>query len=228
MLGAHLSRLAEDLILFGSSEFGFVRYSDAFSTGSSMMPQKRNPDALELARGSGSRMLGDLVALLGTIKGLPSGYNKDLQEDKRSLFDAVDGMALLLPAVTGSLGTLSFNRDRMKAAVTGSMMATDLADYLVRKRVTFREAHAAVGQLIQEAEGKGIEMADLPFASFKAACKAFEEDVLQEFSPDVSLSHRDVDGGTGPTSVRRQIEAARATLTPEAEITRGNEISRRS
>lgn len=225
MLGAHLSRMAEDLILFGSSEFGFVRYSDAFSTGSSMMPQKRNPDALELARGSGARMLGDLVALLGTIKGLPSGYNKDLQEDKRSLFDAVDGMTLLLPAVTGSLSTLSFNRERMKAAVTSSMMATDLADYLVRKRVTFREAHGAVGQLVQEAEDKGIEMAELPFASFKAACQAFEEDVLQELSPYASLCHREVEGGTGPTSVRLQIEAARTSLTPEADITRGNEIS---
>ena len=227
MLGAHLSRLAEDLILFGSSEFGFVRYSDAYSTGSSMMPQKRNPDALELARGSGARMLGDLVALLGTIKGLPSGYNKDLQEDKRSLFDAVDGMTLLLPAVTGSLSTLMFNRERMKAAVTSSMMATDLADYLVRKRVTFREAHGAVGQLVQEAESKGIEMAELPWASFRAACPAFEADVLQELSPYTSLSHRDVEGGTGPASVRLQIEAARTLLTPEAEITRGNEISRR-
>src|SRR5208282_5756190 len=101
LVGAHLSRLAEDLILFGSSEFAFVRYGDAFSTGSSMMPQKRNPDALELARGSSARMLGDLVALLATIKGLPSGYNKDLQEDKRTLFDAADAMALLLPAVAG-------------------------------------------------------------------------------------------------------------------------------
>ena len=110
LIGAHLSRLAEDLILFGSSEFGFVRYGDAFSTGSSMMPQKRNPDALELARGSSARMLGDLVALLATIKGLPSGYNKDLQEDKRTLFDAVDGMALLLPAVAGSLEALDVRR----------------------------------------------------------------------------------------------------------------------
>ena len=212
MLGAHLSRLAEDLILFGSSEFGFVRYGDAYSTGSSMMPQKRNPDALEFARGSGARMLGDLVALLGTIKGLPSGYNKDLQEDKRSLFDAVDGMTLLLPAVAGSLQTLTFNRDRMKAAVTSSMMATDLADYLVRKRVTFREAHGAVGKLVREAEEKGIEMTELPFASFQEACAAFDQDVLQELLPYTSLSHRNVDGGTGPAAVRLQIEAAKLAL----------------
>lgn len=212
VLGAHLSRLAEDLILFGSSEFGFVRFGDAYSTGSSMMPQKRNPDALELARGSGARMLGDLVALLGTIKGLPSGYNKDLQEDKRSLFDAVDGMALLLPAVTGSLASLTFNREQMKRAVTSSMMATDLADYLVRKRVTFREAHAAVGKLVREAEEKGVEMTELPFASFTAASASFEKDVLLELSPEASLAHRNVDGGTGPEAVKRQLAAAKAAL----------------
>lgn len=212
MLGAHLSRLAEDLILFGSSEFGFVRFGDAFSTGSSMMPQKRNPDALELARGSGARMLGDLVALLGTIKGLPSGYNKDLQEDKRSLFDAVDGMTLLLPALTGSLASLSFNRDRMKAAVTGSMMATDLADYLVRKRMTFREAHSIVGQLVREAEEKGVELTDLPLVSFKAISAVFGDDVIDELSPQMSMSHRNVYGGTGPEAIRRQIQEAMASL----------------
>ena len=212
VLGAHLSRLAEDLILFGSSEFAFVRFGDAYSTGSSMMPQKRNPDALELARGSGARMLGDLVALLGTIKGLPSGYNKDLQEDKRSLFDAVDGMSLLLPAITGSLASLTFNRERMKRAVTSSMMATDLADYLVRKRVTFREAHAAVGKLVREAEEKGVEMTELPFGSFKAASAFFAEDVMDELFPAASLAHRNVDGGTGPEAVKRQLAAAKASL----------------
>lgn len=212
LLGAHLSRLAEDLILFGSSEFGFVRFGDAYSTGSSMMPQKRNPDALELARGSGARMLGDLVALLGTIKGLPSGYNKDLQEDKRSLFNAVDGMSLLLPAVTGSLATLSFNRDRMQAAVTSTMMATDLADYLVRKRVTFREAHAAVGKLVREAEELGVELTDLPMASFKAASPAFDDDAKLELLPSTSLSHRNLDGGTGPEAIRRQLKAAKEAL----------------
>jgi argininosuccinate lyase len=213
MLGAHLSRLAEDLILFGSSEFGFVRYGDAFSTGSSMMPQKRNPDALELARGSGARVLGDLVALLATIKGLPSGYNKDLQEDKRTLFDAVDGMLLLLPAVAGSLETLTFKTDRMKAAVTSTMMATDLADYLVRKRVTFREAHGAVGSLVREAEEKGIELTELPFDSFRQAHAAFEQDVLTELLPSTSLGHREIAGGTGPKAVRHQIEQAKKAIS---------------
>jgi argininosuccinate lyase len=212
LLGAHLSRLAEDLILFGSSEFGFVRYGDSFSTGSSMMPQKRNPDALELARGSSARMLGDLVALLGTIKGLPSGYNKDLQEDKRTLFDAADGMTLLLPAVAGSLEALTFDIGRMKSAVTSTMMATDLADYLVRKRVTFRDAHGAVGRLVREAEEKRCELGELPFASFRAAHSGFDADVMAELSPAASLANREIDGGTGPVAVNRQLSAAKATI----------------
>jgi argininosuccinate lyase len=212
LVGAHLSRLSEDLILFGSSEFAFVRYGDAFSTGSSMMPQKRNPDALELARGSSARMLGDLVALMATIKGLPSGYNKDLQEDKRTLFDAVDGMTLLLPAVAGSLGALTFDTARMNYAVTSTMMATDLADYLVRKRVTFREAHAAVGRLVREAEEKGCDLGALPVAAFRAAHHEFGPDVMSELSPATSLGNREIDGGTGPNAVKRQLAAARIAL----------------
>lgn len=212
MLGTHCSRIAEDLILFGSSEFGFVRYGDAYSTGSSMMPQKRNPDALELARGSGARMLGDLVALVSTLKGLPSGYNKDLQEDKRALFDAVDGMTLLLPAVAGSVATLRFELARMREAVSGAMMATDLADYLVRRSVSFRDAHGAVGRLVREAEERGVDLSSLPFASFAAAHPAFEQDVLAELAPERSLSHRDIAGGTGPSSVRQQIADARRSL----------------
>lgn len=212
MLGTHLSRIAEDLILFGSSEFGFVRYGDAYSTGSSMMPQKRNPDALELARGSGARMLGDLVALVTTLKGLPSGYNKDLQEDKRALFDAVDGILLLLPAVAGSIATLRFDLARMRQAVSGAMMATDLADYLVRKDVSFRDAHGAVGRLVREAEEQGVDLATLPFSSFVGAHAAFAEDVMQELSADFSLTHREIPGGTGPDAVADQLAAARASL----------------
>ncbi len=212
MLGTHLSRLAEDLILFGSSEFGFVRFGDAYSTGSSMMPQKRNPDALELARGSAARMLGGLVALVATLKGLPSGYNKDLQEDKRSLFDACDGMELLLPAVAGSVATLRVDVARMKAAISSAMMATDLADYLVRKRVTFREAHGAVGKLVREAEEQGIELTALPWSTFQAASPAFEPDVLSELLPETSVAHRSAAGGTAAGAVSAQIKAARARL----------------
>lgn len=212
LLTTHLSRLAEDVILFGSSEFGFVRFGDAFSTGSSMMPQKRNPDALELARASAPRVLGDLVALLGTIKGLPTGYNKDLQEDKRALFDAVDCIDLLLPAVTGTLQTLAFDRERMHGAVTTAMMATDLADYLVRKGAPFREAHVAVGRLVRTAEDGGVEMAALPLSAFKAAHPLFGEDVLDEFSPRASVAHRDLPGGTAPAAVLTQLDAARAAI----------------
>ena len=209
MLALHLSRLGEDLVLFGSSEFGFVRYGDAFSTGSSMMPQKRNPDALELARGSGARLLGDLVAMLATIKGLPSGYNKDLQEDKRSLFDAVDALLLLLPAVAGSLATLTFDTDRMRGAVTSAMMATDLADYLVRKRVSFREAHAAVGALVRESDVRGCELDALPMEAFRAAHGKFRPDVLRALSAATSLAQRELPGGTGRKAVRSQLLEAR-------------------
>ena len=212
MVGTHLSRLAEDLILFGSSEFGFVRYGDAYSTGSSMMPQKRNPDALELARGSGARVLGDLVALVGTLKGLPSGYNKDLQEDKRALFDAVDGLELLLPAVSGSLATLRFDEARMRAAVSGAMMATDIADYLVRKQVSFREAHGAVGRLVREAEDAGVDLSALPFSSFQSAHASFAEDVLEELSPERTLRHRNLPGGTAPDAVFEQLAAAKRSV----------------
>jgi argininosuccinate lyase len=217
MLATHLSRLAEDLILFGSSEFGFVRFCDQFSTGSSMMPQKRNPDALELARGSAARTLGSLVSMLGTIKGLPSGYNKDLQDDKRALFDAVDTMLLVLPAVAGTLGELTFDRVRMSDALSSTMMATDLADYLVRKGATFRESHAAVGKLVREAEVAGCEMTELPLASFTQAHALFAEDVYEALGARASIGHREVVGGTGPGAVQEQLAAARHAMMPVVE-----------
>src|SRR6476659_6068467 len=171
MIATHASRLAEDLIIYGSSEFGFVQFGDAFTTGSSMMPQKRNPDALELARGSGARAIGDLATLLATLKGVPSGYNKDLQDDKRVLFDAVDTTLLVLPAIAGALQETRFNAKRMRTAISSSMMATDLADYLVEKGATFRDAHSAIGSLIRESENESCELDALPLASFKSAHK---------------------------------------------------------
>jgi argininosuccinate lyase len=212
LLGAHLSRFAEDLIIYGSSEFGFVQFGDTFSSGSSMMPQKRNPDALELARGAAARLLGDFVSLLGTIKGLPSSYNKDLQDDKRSLFDAVDTLLLTLPAFRGSLGELSFVRDRMLDAVSSTMMATDLADYLVRRGATFREAHAAVGGLIRKCEAERCELHALPLSAFEAAHRLFGADVIEALSSASSVQQREVEGGTGPNAVRAQLEAARAAI----------------
>ena len=224
MMATHVSRLAEDLIIYGSSEFGFVQFGDAFTTGSSMMPQKRNPDALELARGSGARAIGDLSTLLATLKGLPSGYNKDLQDDKRVLFDAVDTVLLVLPAVAGALQETRFNARRMRAALSTSMMATDLADYLVEKGASFREAHAAIGSLIRESEQEGCELDALPVASFKKAHSLFGDDVLEWLDPSRSVARRDVPGGTGPTAVSAQIRSAREALWPVTEIARGNEL----
>jgi argininosuccinate lyase len=224
MMGTHLSRLAEDLIIYGSSEFGFVQFGEAFTTGSSMMPQKRNPDSLELARGSGARAIGALTTLLCTLKGLPSGYNKDLQDDKRVLFDAVDTILLVLPAVAGALQEIRFNAKRMRSAISSSMMATDLADYLVEKGATFREAHAAVGTLIRESERDGIELDALPRKSFTAAHPLFGEDVLDWLEPARSVARRDVPGGTGPAAVSAQLRSARETLWPVADAARGNEL----
>ena len=224
MIATHVSRMAEDLIIYGSSEYGFVQFGDAFTTGSSMMPQKRNPDALELARGSGARAIGDLSTLLSTLKGLPSGYNKDLQDDKRVLFDGVDTVLLVLPAVAGALQETRFNHKRMRSAISSSMMATDLADYLVEKGATFREAHSAIGSLIRECERDGCELDALPVDAFKAAHRLFGDDVLDWLEPSMSVSRREVPGGTGPVSVSAQLQAARDALRPEMEIARGNEL----
>jgi argininosuccinate lyase len=224
MMATHLSRLGEDLIIYGSSEFGFVQFGDAFTTGSSMMPQKRNPDALELARGSGARAIGDLSTLLSTLKGLPSGYNKDLQDDKRVLFDAVDTALLVLPAVAGALQEIRFNAKRMRAALSSSMMATDLADYLVEKGATFREAHSAIGSLIRESERDGCDLDGLPLASFKKAHPLFGDDALDWLEPSRSVARRDVPGGTGPGAVKAQLRSAREALRPVGEAARGNEL----
>ena len=212
MIGTHLSRFAEDLIIYGSSEFGFVQFGDAYTSGSSMMPQKRNPDALELARGSAARMLGDLTTLLATLKGLPTSYNKDLQDDKRVLFDAVDTLLLVLPAVSGALAECEFKPQRMRAALSSTMMATDLADYLVRKGATFREAHGAVGGLIRRCEDEKVELHTLPLAVFAQAHPLFEQDVFKALSPLESVEQREIDGGTGPSAVRAQLAAAQRAL----------------
>ncbi len=212
MIGTHLSRLAEDLIIYGSSEFGFVQFGDAYTSGSSMMPQKRNPDALELARGSAARMLGNLTTLLATLKGLPSSYNKDLQDDKRVLFDAVDTLLLVLPAIAGALTECEFKPQRMRAALSSTMMATDLADYLVRKGATFREAHGAVGRLVRQCEEEQLDLHTLPLAAFASAHPLFEQDVFEALSAHRSVEQREVDGGTGPGAVRAQLEAAQRAL----------------
>src|SRR5437879_7486614 len=162
LIGAHLWRLGAELITYASGEFGFVTLADNFSTGSSLMPQKRNPDVFELARGKAGRMLGDLVALLTTLKGIPAGYQKDLQEDKALLFDACDTLATVLPAVTGAIETLAINADRMAAALDPAMRATDLADLLVEAGVPFRESHGLIGRLVRAAEQAGVTLDKVP------------------------------------------------------------------
>jgi len=210
MVGVHLSRLAEDLIVFASAEFGFVRLSDRYSTGSSLMPQKRNPDAMELARGKAGRLIGELTALLTVLKGLPSGYNKDLQEDKTCLFAAWDTLAALLPAVTGTIRTMRIDADRCAAAVDASMLTTDLADALVRAGVPFREAHERVGALVRAAELRGCPVDQLPPTEIRQHVPA-EVDWQAAFDARASLARRNVVGGTAAESVREQIRRARRT-----------------
>jgi argininosuccinate lyase len=212
-VGMHLSRLAEDLVVFGSQEWGFVRFSDRFSTGSSLMPQKRNPDAMELARGKSGRLIGNLTGILTVLKGLPSGYNKDLQEDKEALFDTFDTLEALLPAVAGTVRTLELNAERCAAAVDAGMLATDLADFLVRRGMPFREAHGAVGRLVRTAEETGCSVDELDRAIFLEVSPHFADaDFAHLFSPAASLAARAGIGGTAPDAVREQIAALRQVL----------------
>jgi argininosuccinate lyase len=213
MAGVHLSRLGEDLILFGSAEFAFVRLSDRFSTGSSLMPQKRNPDAMELARGKAGRLIGGLAGILATLKGLPSGYNKDLQEDKEALFDAFDTLEALIPAVAGTIRSMELNVERCAAAVDSAMLATDLADHLVRSGVPFREAHGTVGRLVRAAEEFGCGLDELPPALFVKVSPHFAgADFGALFAPEASLAARSGSGGTAPDAVKEQIGKLRALL----------------
>src|SRR5262245_13582314 len=164
--GVHLSPLSQALLLDSTSEFGFVTLDDDCATGSSLMPQKKNPDSLELARGKVGRLIGDLVGLLTVLKGLPAAYDKDLQEDKEPLFDAADTLELALPVAAGAIATARFHHERMRAALDDAILATDVADYLVERGVPFREAHRAVGALVRAAEARGVALSALPHGTF--------------------------------------------------------------
>ncbi len=212
LLGVHLSRLAEQLILFSSAEFGFVELDDAFSTGSSLMPQKKNPDPLELARGKVGRLVGHLSGLFTTLKGLPSAYDKDLQEDKEPLFDAYDTLRALLPVLAGLMRTLRVHPARMAAALDPAMLATDLADYLVGKGIPFRQAHELVGRAVRLAEARQVGLHELPLQALREISAAFDEDVAQVFDVQAALARRAAEGGTAPEAVRRQLQAARRAL----------------
>ncbi len=213
LVQVHLSNLAEDLIVWSSREFGFVQIDDAYATGSSLMPQKRNPDSLELMRGKGGRLIGHLTGLLTTLKGLPSTYDKDLQEDKEPLFDAVDTLELELPIAAGLIRSLHVDRERMAAALDDALLATDLADYLVRKGVPFRQSHHLVGQAVRRAEARGGSLRDLPLDEYRAIHPAFAGDVYALFDFRQSVAARSVVGGTAPDAVREQIAQARGKIT---------------
>jgi len=212
LMQVHLSCLAEDLILWASREFGFIQVDDAYSTGSSLMPQKKNPDALELMRGKSGRIVGHLMGLLTTLKGLPSAYDKDLQEDKEAVFDVIDTLKMELPIATGVIRTLTVNSARMAAALDDGMLATDLADYLVHKGVPFRESHHLVGQAVRRADELGTPLKGLDLAEYQAIHPAFAEDVYAVLDFWRSVEARDTEGGTATAAVRVQIERARELL----------------
>jgi argininosuccinate lyase len=212
VLGVHLSRLGEEWVLWSSSEFGFVRLDDAYSSGSSIMPQKKNPDAYELMRGKAGRLIGNLNALLVTLKGLPPGYSKDLQEDKEPLFDSVDSVLAMLAVLPEMLRTASFNGARMKAAAGGFALATELADYLAAQGVPFREAHRVVGQLVRRCEELGVTLEEVPAEELTAAHPILAGLPRDLLTPEGSVANKKSTGSTSPASVEEQLERARKVL----------------
>ena len=209
ILGMHLSRLAEELVLWSGSEFGFVELPDAFATGSSMMPQKKNPDVPEIIRGKTGRLYGNLFALLTVLKGLPLTYNRDLQEDKEPMFDSVDTLRGVLSVLEPMLGALRFRPERLAAAARGGfMLATDVADYLVEKQVPFRRAHAVVGAVVQWCVAEGRELHQLTLEEWRRFSPAFEADLLPRLTPEAAVARRTSYGGTSPENVERQLRAA--------------------
>ena len=212
----HLSRLCEEIILWSSDEFGFVRVGSDYASGSSIMPQKRNPDIAELVRGKTGRVVGDMVALLTSVKALPLAYNRDLQEDKAPLFDAADTLLASLEMMAGMVPTLEFQRERMQAAAeSGFLLATELADYLAAKGVPFREAHGIVSGLVETALADGKELRDLKLDDYTRASSHFEDDVL-DITVEAAVAKRNVVGGTAPNRVREAIAAARARLEADS------------
>ena len=211
VLAMHMSRLAEEMVNWSSAQFGFIRFTDAFSTGSSMMPQKRNPDAAELVRGKTGRIFGGLMALLTVMKALPLTYSKDMQEDKEIVFAAFDTLELCLAATTGMVDDMKPDAKKMRAAVDGLITATDLADWVTRVLdIPFRDAHHIAGKIVKLAEGKGVGIADLSLAEMQAAEPRITKEVFSVLTPEASAASRTSFGGTAPDNVRKQVEAARA------------------
>ena len=208
----HLSRLAEDLIILCGEEYRFFEFSDALSTGSSMMPQKKNPDPLELVRGKSGRAIGHLMALLTTMKGLPSGYNKDLQEDKQAVFDAEDTLAGCLAVVRSVVGGLTLNRDRAESAASGLLLATDVADYLVGRGVPFRRAHEIVGGLVRKLLAESREFGSLSLDEWRVASDLFDDDIVSRVTPRVSVGAKRTPQSTAPAAVEARLADVRQWL----------------
>ncbi|MBX7557421.1 argininosuccinate lyase, partial [Streptomyces sp. tea 10] len=206
MAAVDVSRMSEEVTTWATKEFSFVTLDDAYSTGSSIMPQKKNPDVAELARGKAGRLIGDLAGLLATLKGLPLAYNRDLQEDKEPVFDAIDQLEVLLPAVTGMMATLEFHTQRLaELAPQGFALATDVAEWLVRQGVPFREAHEISGEAVRVCEDEGIELWDLTDEQFAAISPHLTPGVREVLTVEGSLSSRNSQGGTAPDAVAQQL-----------------------
>jgi argininosuccinate lyase len=213
LVTVHLSRLAEEVILYSTTEFGFFELSDAVATGSSLMPQKKNPDSMELVRGKAGRVVGDLVSLLTMLKGLPLAYNKDMQEDKEAVFDAFDTTRVCLEAAALVLRNVKLNEERMRTAASQGMMnATELADYLVRKGIPFREAHETVGQIVVKAIASGVELGDLSLEELRSVSGEIESDVFDALTLEKTLASKTTMGGTAPERVAEALTSARKLL----------------
>jgi argininosuccinate lyase len=217
LIGVHLSRLGEEIVLWSSQEFGWVEIDDAYATGSSIMPQKKNPDVAELARGKAGRLIGGLTGLLATLKGLPLTYNRDLQEDKEPVFDAVDTLLLVLPAMAGLIATLRINPDKLRrGASVGFTLATDLAEYLVRRGVPFREAHEVVGHLVVWCQVHDCDLDEVSDADLAKVSEHLTPDVRQVLTVEGALAARQGRGGTAPERVAEQLAALRVTVGSHA------------
>ena len=215
----HLSRLCEELVFWSTSEFGFIELSDAFSTGSSIMPQKKNPDFAELIRGKTGRVIGNLVSLLVTMKALPLAYNKDLQEDKYGAIDSAKTLEDCLQCAAGMIETMSIKPENMlKQAKLGHLAATDVADYLAKRGLPFRHAHEVVGHLVLLCEQRGCNLDDLSFDDFKAASPLFKEDIVKALDLPSIVAARTTEGGTGEAAVTQQMEKAKAALAADESL----------
>jgi argininosuccinate lyase len=213
----HLSRIAEEVILWATKEFGFIELDDSYTTGSSMMPQKKNPDVVELVRGKAARVFANMTAVLVTLKALPLAYNRDLQEDKEPVFDTIDNLKMCLSALTGMLSTMQINQDAMeKAASTGFSTATDAADYLTKKGLPFRQAHETVGRLVRFCISEDRALLDLEMQEFKRFSELFEEDIFDVLDIRKSVESKTSYGGTSVTSVRQQFRIADKNLARES------------